>query len=120
MAVGFHWADAIAGLVVTAFIVHVGYDVSRELLGHLTDSVEPGVLADAEQAAQAVAGVHHAHVRGRWMGRSLLIEIEGYVDASTSVGAAENIGLTVQTAVADAVPQARAVLWLSRPMPADE
>ena len=118
VAAGFPGADAIAGLVVTAFIVHVGYDVTHDLLGHLMDSVDTEVLADAERAAVGVAGVRHTHVRGRWMGRSLLIEVEGYLDPDTPISDASAIGRAVETAVSRAVPQARAVLWLPRPMPA--
>jgi cation diffusion facilitator family transporter len=118
VTVGFRRADAIAGLVVTAFIVHVGYDVTRNLVAHLMDSVDTETLAGAERAARGVDGVHHAHVRGRWLGRSLVIEVEGYVDPITTVSEAQLIGRAVETAVTSAVPQARAVLWLTRPMPA--
>jgi hypothetical protein len=47
-----------------------------------------------------------------------VIEVEGYVDPITTVSEAQLIGRAVETAVTSAVPQARAVLWLTRPMPA--
>jgi len=118
VALGLRWADAVGGLVVTGFIVHVGYEVTGDILQHLLDGVDPALLADAERAALGVPGVDHAHVRARWMGRSLLVEVEGFVAAGTTVEAGEDLGRAVEDAVARAVPQSRAVSWCPRAMPA--
>ena len=40
-------------MVVTAFIVHVGWEVTRELLQHLMDGVDPDLLAPALWDASA-------------------------------------------------------------------
>jgi cation diffusion facilitator family transporter len=117
VAFGFRWADGVAGLVVTVFIVHIAWDVTSELLTHLMDGVEPGVLAAAEGAAVSVDGVVHAHVRARWMGRSLLLDVEGFLAANTTVEAAEATGRIVWAAVIVAVPQSRVVLWTPRSLP---
>jgi cation diffusion facilitator family transporter len=119
VAAGLRWADAIAGLVVTALIIHVGYEVTSELLQHLMDGVDPALLQHAERAALRVPGIAHAHVRARWMGRSLLVEVEGFVPAGTTVEGAEAAGRAVERAVAAAVPESRAVLWCPRAMPDD-
>jgi cation diffusion facilitator family transporter len=118
VAAGLHWADAVAGLLVTGFICHVGYEVTKELLRHLMDGVEPAVLASSERAVIAVEGVEHAHVRARWMGRSLLVEVEGFVARDTTVEAGEVIGRAVEAAVVAAVPQARTVIWSPKAMTA--
>jgi cation diffusion facilitator family transporter len=117
VALGFRWADGVAGLVVTVFIIHIAWEVTSELFTHLMDGVEPGVLAAAENAAVSVDGVVHAHVRARWMGRSLLLDVEGYMAANTTVEAAEAIGRIVWAAVIVAVPQSRVVLWTPRSLP---
>jgi cation diffusion facilitator family transporter len=117
VTLGLRWADAVAGLLVTGFIIHVGYEVTSEMLEHLVDRVDPRVLAQAEQATLNVPGVGHTHIRGRWTGRSLLIEVEGFVPAGTTVEAAEALGQAVEDAVAAAVPESRAVLWCPRAMP---
>jgi cation diffusion facilitator family transporter len=114
VAGGLPWADAVAGVLVTGFIVHVGYEVTKELLQHLMDGVDPDLLAVAEQAALGVAGVAHAHVRARWIGRTLLVEVEGFVAAGTTIEAGEAVGRRVEEAVAVAVPAARAVVWCPR------
>jgi cation diffusion facilitator family transporter len=118
VALGYRWADGVAGLLVTAFIAHVGWEVTSELVVHLMDGVDPAVLSAAEAAALAVPGVEHVHVRARWIGRSLIIDIEGFVPAQTTVQAAERIGREVAHAVEDAVPESRAVLWAPRALPA--
>lgn len=117
VAAGWRWADAVAGLVVTVFILHVGYEVTSDLLQHLMDGIDPAILSAAERAVLDVPGVAHAHVRARWMGRSLLVEVEGFVPAGSSVEDAETTGRAVEVAVATAVPESRAVLWCPRAAP---
>ena len=117
VALGWTWADAVAGIVVTGFIAHVGWEVTRELLQHLTDGVDPKIVATAERAAAGVPGVEHAHVRARWMGRSLVIEVEGFVAAGVAIEEADAVGRRVETAVADTVQNCRAVLWSPRTAP---
>jgi cation diffusion facilitator family transporter len=114
VALGYWWADGVAGLIVTAFIIHVGWEVTSDLVAHLMDSVDPEIITASEEAALGVDGVEHVHVRARWMGRSLLIEVEGFVASDTTVSDGEQIGQTVGAAVTSAVPQARAVVWNPR------
>jgi hypothetical protein len=51
------------------------------------------------------------------MGRTLLIEVEGFVAAGTPIEVAEAVGQGVEAAVLAAVPEARAVTWAPRSMP---
>jgi cation diffusion facilitator family transporter len=117
VATGLPWADAVAGLMVTAFIIHVGWEVTTDLVAHLMDSVDPDVLNRAEFAALSIAEVAHVHVRARWMGRSLVVDVDGFVGPSTTLERAEAIGRQVQDAVAGAVPEATAVLWSPHALP---
>lgn len=117
VALGQWWADPLAGLLVTGFIIHVGWEVTRDLTHRLMDGVDPAVLATAERAARD-AGAEHAHVRARWAGRSLLIEIEGFVDGAATVSETDELGCRIRAAVRAAVPECRFVLWAPRPMAA--
>jgi divalent metal cation (Fe/Co/Zn/Cd) transporter len=72
------------------------------------------VLAAAEQAALSVPGVGHVHARGRWMGRSLIVEVEGFVAGATTIEQSEAVGRAVEAAVVTAVPEVRAVQWSPR------
>ncbi len=113
---GQRWGDPVAGIAVTLFICHVGYEVTRDVGHRLLDGVDAGVLTAAERAAGEVAGVSHAHARARWTGRTLRIDIEGWVDADLPVSAADRIGQQVGDAVQAAVAEARAVTFTPRAM----
>jgi cation diffusion facilitator family transporter len=109
VAFGFRWGDPIAGFAVTLFILHVGYEVTGEILHHLMDGVDPVDLEAARSAATRVAG-DGVTVRGRWMGRSLVLEVGVPAGADVSMGDAEAIGREVEAAVFEAVPSARQVV----------
>jgi divalent metal cation (Fe/Co/Zn/Cd) transporter len=102
---------------VAGFIVHVGWHMTGELLGHLMDGVDPDLLTRAEHAALSVKDVEHVHARGRWIGRSLLIDLEGFVTATLTITETDEIGRRVDEAVSHAVPECRAVLWSARALP---
>jgi len=114
VALGYRWADPLAGAVVTLFICHVGYEVTHEVVHHLMDGVDPECLAAAAAAARQIAGVRAVEVRGRWMGRSLLLDVEGELGAEASMAEADAIGGQVVAAVHDAVATARRVTWIPR------
>jgi cation diffusion facilitator family transporter len=111
VAFGWRIADPIAGFFVTLFICHVGYEVTSQIVHHLMDGVDAEHLSTAEAAARSVSGVRSAMARGRWMGRSLMLDIEGEMDAKTMLMNATEIGRQVENAVHAAVPEARQVRW---------
>jgi cation diffusion facilitator family transporter len=106
VAAGYRWGDPVAGFAITAFICHVGYEVTKDMINRLMDSVDPGDLDAAETAASAVPGIRSATARGRWMGRTLLLEVETRVDGSVPLAEADQISRRVEAAVANAVPAA--------------
>jgi cation diffusion facilitator family transporter len=112
VAFGYRWADPLAGCAVTLFICHVGYEVTEQMVHHLMDGVEPEHLVAAERAAGALPGVRAVRVRGRWMGRSLILEVEGELPSGTSLADAHSMATAVEDAVHAAVGEARAVRWL--------
>jgi divalent metal cation (Fe/Co/Zn/Cd) transporter len=70
----------------------------------LADGVDPSVITTAESAAGSVPGVLHAYARARWTGRTLRVEIEGWVDPGLSARDADAIGREVAAAVAQQLP----------------
>jgi cation diffusion facilitator family transporter len=118
VAFGQPWGDPVAGLAVTAFICHVGYQVTTDVVHRLADGVDPSVITAAESAAGSVPGVVHAHARARWTGRTLRVEIEGWVDPGLPARDADAIGRQVADAVARQLPQAGSLTWASRAAPA--
>jgi cation diffusion facilitator family transporter len=115
VALGQRWGDPIAGFAVTLFILHVGYQVTGQILHHLMDGVDAQVISAAREAARSVAGADDAIVRGRWMGRSLVLEIEAELDDDVTLQHADRLGARVETAVYEAVPAARRIQWCPRP-----
>ncbi|MGI8878917.1 MAG: cation diffusion facilitator family transporter [Jatrophihabitans sp.] len=111
---GLRWADAVAGLLVTGFICHVGWEVTSDVAHRLMDGVDPVIITTAEAAASEVPGVAHAHARARWTGRTLRVEVEGWVDAATTVSDADRIGQNVATALAGQLPEMRNFTWTAR------
>ena len=71
----------------------------------LMDGVDPHHLGATIQAARRVPGVQEVSVRGRWMGRSMILDVTGQVDRNLTVENAETIGAQVIDAVLRAVPE---------------
>jgi cation diffusion facilitator family transporter len=118
VALGQPWGDPVAGLAVTGFICHVGYEVTKDVVPRLADSIDPEVITTAETAAGSVPGVIHAHARARWTGRTLLIEIEGWIHPELTTTEADAIGLQVAGQVSRQLPAAASLTWAARAAPA--
>jgi cation diffusion facilitator family transporter len=114
VAAGWAWADGVAGIVVTGFICHVGWEVSSDIAHRILDGVDPAIIATAESAAAQTAGVIHAHARARWTGRTLRVEVEGWLDPDTSVADADRIGRRVAARVSNQLPEVRSFAWAAR------
>jgi divalent metal cation (Fe/Co/Zn/Cd) transporter len=63
-------------------------------------------------------GVIHAHARARWTGRTLRVEVEGWVDPALTVSSADALGQQVAQAVASELPKAGSFTWTARAAPA--
>lgn len=118
VAFGQPWGDPVAGLAVTAFICHVGYDVTKNVVHRLADGVDPDVITTAETAAGAVPGVIHAHARARWTGRTLRVEIEGWVDPDLAAKDGDALGRMVADELSRQLPEAGSFTWITRAAPA--
>ena len=105
MALGWSWGDPVAGIAVTIFICHVGYEVTADVMRRLADGVEPDVITGAEAAAGSVPGVIHAHARARWTGRTLRVEIEGWIDPDTTARDADALGRLVAEEISRSSPK---------------
>lgn len=114
VGLGYRWGDPVAGFAVTVFIVQVGWQVTAEIARHLMDGIEPELVERAQQAAARVPGVRAARVRGRWLGRTLVMEVEGWLAPGVRLAEADQIGAAVREAVLGAVAEARVVRWLPR------
>lgn len=117
VAGGQPWGDPVAGLAITVVICHVGYEVTGDVVHRLADGVDPSVITTAESAAGSVPGVPHAQARARWTGRTLRVEIEGWVDPGLPARDADAIGRQAAAALAQQLPEAGSLTWISRAGP---
>ena len=99
VALGQPWGDPVAGLAITAFICHVGYEVTSDVVHRLADGVDPSVITTAEAAAGSVPGVIHAHARARWTGRTLRGRDRGLGRSRHDRPRADELGRVVADAI---------------------
>ena len=114
VAAGQPWGDPVAGLAITVVICHVGYQVTADVMRRLGDAVDPSVITTAESAAGSVPGVLHAHARARWTGRTLRVEIEGWVDPGLPAADADALGRQVADEISRQLPEAGSFTWTTR------
>jgi divalent metal cation (Fe/Co/Zn/Cd) transporter len=88
--------------------------VSSDIGHRLLDGVDPEIITTAETVATAVHGVNHAHAPARWTGRTLRVEVEGFLNPDTPLAAADRIGRKVADALAPQIPEMRSVTWTAR------
>jgi cation diffusion facilitator family transporter len=117
VALGQSWGDPVAGIAVTLFICHVGYEVTGDVMHRLADGVDPDVISRAEAAAGSVPGVIHAHARARWTGRTLRVEAEGWVHPDLTARAADALGRQVADEISRQLPEAGSFTWTTRAAP---
>lgn len=106
-----------AGLAVTGFICHVGYEVTKDVVHRLADGIDPQVITNAEAVAGLVPGVVHAHARARWTGRTLRVEIEAWVDPDLTARQADAMGRLVAGEITRQLPEAGSLTWTTRAAP---
>jgi hypothetical protein len=68
----------------------------------------------ANPAVAQLHGLQAATVRGRWMRRSLILEVEGTLPGTMNLAAAQGPGPEVERAVFTAVNEVRRVIWIPR------
>jgi cation diffusion facilitator family transporter len=114
VALGLRWGDPVAGVAVTLFICHVGWEVTTDIGHRLMDGVDPEIIRVAEAEAAQTPGVQHAHARARWTGRTLRVEVEGWIDSNTTIADSDTIGRDVATRIGHALPDVRNFTWTTR------
>ena len=109
VALGFRLGDPIAGFAITLFILRVGYEVTRDVLFHLMDGVEVDRLDQARDTAEEATQLRVPIVRGRWLGRSLALELEPVFPYGTSLAEANRTSQSMTEAVMAALDEVAAV-----------
>jgi cation diffusion facilitator family transporter len=117
VAIGWKWADPVAGLLITAMILTVGWQAAREVGGRLMDSVDPALTDAAEAILRATPGVLTAsQVRLRWVGRLLRAECAIGVDPACTVVQAHDVAVTAEHRLIHAIPRLAAAVVHADPL----
>ncbi|ADI03598.1 cation efflux system protein [Streptomyces bingchenggensis BCW-1] len=110
-ALGWQLADPIVGLLITAAILLVLKDATREVFRRLMDSVDPTLVDKGEAAVREVPGVRDvSELRMRWIGHKLRAEATVEVDGGLSVRESHAVAVDVEHALIHAVPRLTAAL----------
>ncbi|MFF7732204.1 cation diffusion facilitator family transporter [Streptomyces sp. NPDC007984] len=118
-ALGWHLADPVVGLVITAAIALVLRDAAREVFRRVLDAVDPALVDRAERALTEVPGVRGVgELRLRWIGHRLRAEVAVVVDGDVTVREAHRIAVDAEHALLHAVPRLTAALVHADPEPA--
>ncbi|MDF3299602.1 cation diffusion facilitator family transporter [Streptomyces tropicalis] len=117
-ALGWHLADPVVGLAITAAIALVLRDAGREVLRRLLDAVDPALVDRAEAALAAVPGVRGVgELRLRWIGHRLRAEVAVVVEGDLTVRRAHEVAVDAEHALLHAVPGLTAALVHADPAP---
>jgi cation diffusion facilitator family transporter len=106
VAVGWHWADPVVGLLITVAILFVLKDAAREVYRRLMDAVDPALVDSVTRTlreTEGVTGVGAVHLR--WIGHALRAECEIVVPADLTVTAAHAIAVDAEHRLIHAVPR---------------
>lgn len=96
---GFPQADPIAGLIITVVIAFVVFEAVKNVASRLLDAIDPKLVDDLEQTAQAVPGVLGIdNFRARWFGRNIQVV--------TNVAVSPELNVVEGHAIAEAVRHA--------------
>ncbi|MFJ3334255.1 cation diffusion facilitator family transporter [Streptomyces sp. NPDC086766] len=110
-ALGWHLADPLVGLAITAAIALVLRDAAREVFRRMMDAVDPALVDRAERALREVPGVHGVgELRLRWIGHRLRAEVAVVVDGDVTVRQAHDVAVEAEHALLHAVPRLTAAL----------
>ncbi len=100
MALGWHLADPIVGLAITAAIVLVLRDAAREVFRRVLDAVDPALVDRAERRGARGAGVRGVGDCGcRWIGHRLRAELAVVVDGEATLRQAHAIAVEAEHAL---------------------
>jgi cation diffusion facilitator family transporter len=110
-ALGWDWADPVAGLLITLAILIMLRQAAREIYRRLMDAVDPVLVDQAERTLRAVPGLLDVgQVRLRWIGHQLRAECEVIVDADASAVQAHRVAADAEHSLLHALPRLTAVL----------
>lgn len=92
VALGWHQADPIVGIVITIAILGVLRSAVRQVTARLMDAVDPDLVDQATAAVASVVGINAVReLRIRWIGHTLRAEVDASVNPDLTVNEAHDL-----------------------------
>ncbi|OQW94939.1 MAG: cation transporter [Beggiatoa sp. IS2] len=109
---GLLWADALAAIIVSFMIAHIGWSLGTGGLRELVDTgLETTKVEEIRQLIENIEGVKTLHeLRTRQMGANALVDVHILVDPYISVSEGHQISETVRTRLINAVEEVAEVM----------
>jgi cation diffusion facilitator family transporter len=109
---GFPVMDAVASIVIAAFILKVAGDIMKDAVGKMTDTscgetFEKEIIALAEKS-EDVIGIDH--IQTRKFGSKVYIDLEIRVDGSKNLSDAHDIAENIHEAIETEFPEVKHVM----------
>jgi cation diffusion facilitator family transporter len=105
-ALGWHWADPVVGLAISAAISTVLWGAAKEVFARILDAVDPTLTHRAERVIRDTPGVRNAGwVRLRWYGHTLTAEVDVDLDPDLSLVDAHGIAHDIEHRLIHALPR---------------
>jgi cation diffusion facilitator family transporter len=118
VALGWNWADPVAGLAITAVLLATLWQAAREIYRRLMDAVDPELVDRAERTLRATPGVlDTGRVRLRWIGHRLHAEAEITVSGEITAIDAHRVAVSAEHDLLHALPRLSAALVHADPAP---
>ena len=106
VALGWHWADPVVGLVITVAIAASLRSAVTQVGARLMDAVDPALVDRATEALTTVDEIERVtELRIRWIGHTLRAEADVEVSRSLSVEAAHDIAHHAEEHLLTLVPR---------------
>jgi len=103
---GLWWADAVAAIGVSVVVVWVSVQLGRRTIDGLLDTAPAGMVEQIAAVVSAVPGVRDCHhVRLRYSGPMLFIDLHVLVDGKQTLLEAHTLTETIETAIREIAPQ---------------
>lgn len=109
---GLPFLDPLAGAVVAAMVIQLGYRLFRRFADELMDKFDhPELINAIAGAVEAVPGAKRVHsIRARHVGHEVLVDLKIAVDPALSVAAGHDIAHRARQAVLDQVERVADVM----------
>jgi cation diffusion facilitator family transporter len=111
VALGWHWADPVVGLLITVAILVVLRDAAREIYRRLMDAVDPALVDQVDEVLHHTDGVIDVGTtRLRWIGHQLRAECTVVVGADLTVGDGHRVAESCEHRLLHELPRLTAAL----------